>query len=154
GSSRRHGMVRRTALEPWERAVRTLERSGRMTTAEYFQTPETVLPRELAHGVLRVADSPTASHQRVVRDLVITLEKFVRERQLGEVLPAPLDVVLDYDRGLVVQPDLVFISRGRAHLVTDRLHGPPDLVVEVLSPHPRIGSLEERVGWFAAAGVR
>ena len=124
-----------------------------MTTAEYFQTPETVLPRELAHGVLRVADSPTASHQRVVRDLMLALAPFVRDRQLGEVLCAPLDVVLDYDRDLVVQPDLVFVSHSRGHLVTDRLHGPPDLVVEVLSPHPRIGVLDERVGWFARYGV-
>jgi hypothetical protein len=29
-----------------------------MTTLEYLHTPETVLPRELAYGVLRVADSP------------------------------------------------------------------------------------------------
>ena len=125
-----------------------------MTTAEYFQTPETVLPRELAHGVLRVADSPTTAHQRVVRDLLLVLAPFVRQQQLGEVLCAPMDVVLDYDADLVVQPDLLFISGGRAHIVADRVHGPPDLVVEVLSPHPRLGVLDERIGWFARYGVR
>ena len=33
------------------------------------------------------------------------------------------------------------------------MNGAPDLVIEVLSPHPRIGQLQERVGWFARYGV-
>lgn len=125
-----------------------------MTTAEYLQTPETALPRELAYGELRVADSPTASHQRVVGALFLALAPFVRARQLGEVLLAPIDVILDYEANLVVQPDLLFVSPARAHIVTDRLYGAPDLVIDVLSPHPRIGRLEERIGWFARYGVR
>lgn len=125
-----------------------------MTTAEYLQTPETVLPRELAHGVLRVADSPTASHQRVVGELFLALSPFVRSRRLGEVLLAPMDVVLDFDADLVVQPDLLFISTERGHVITDRVYGAPDMVVEVLSPKPRIGVLDERIGWFAKYGVR
>jgi Uma2 family endonuclease len=79
---------------------------------------------------------------------------FVRSHHLGEVLPAPIDVILDADAALVVQPDLVFVSNQRHHIVGDRIDGAPDLVVEVLSPHPRIGNVEERVGWFARYGVR
>jgi Uma2 family endonuclease len=125
-----------------------------MTTIEYLQTPETVLPRELAYGVLRVADSPVVRHQRVVRDLTIALSAFTREQRLGEVLAAPMDVILDYDASLIVQPDLLFVSADRSEIVGDRIQGAPDLVVDVLSPHPRIGRLDERVGWFARYGVR
>ena len=125
-----------------------------MTTAEYFQTGETVLPRELVYGALRVAESPTVHHQRVVRDITIALHAHVRERMLGEVLPAPMDVILDYDAALVVQPDILYIEASRAYIVEDRVTEAPDLVVEVLSPHPRIGELNERVGWFARYGVR
>lgn len=125
-----------------------------MTTTEYLQTPETVLPRELAYGELRVADSPSVSHQRVVVELMLALVPFVRERRLGEVLVAPMDVVLDFDRALVVQPDLLFVSHERQHIISDRIHGAPDLVVEVLSPYPRIGRVEEKVSWYAQAGVR
>ena len=125
-----------------------------MTTAEYLETPETVLPRELAYGVLRVAESPTANHQRIVRDLTMMLHAHVRDRFLGEVLPAPMDVILDFDAALVVQPDILFVSNERAGIVSDRVRGAPDLVVEVLSPHPRIGHLHERVEWFARYGVR
>ena len=125
-----------------------------MTTAEYLSTPETVLPRELAFGVLRVAESPVVRHQRVVRDLTIALTAFARDHRLGEVLPAPMDVILDGDANLVVQPDVLFIAAARQDIVSDRIHGTPDLVVEVLSPNPRIGRLHEKIEWFARYGVK
>lgn len=125
-----------------------------MRTAEYLRTPETVLPRELAFGVMRVAEAPRASHQRVVVELLLALAPFVRSHGLGEVLPAPIDVILDYDAHLVVQPDLVFVSTERADIVADQVHGAPDMAIEVLSPRPRVGQLDERLGWFARYGVR
>ncbi len=115
-----------------------------MTTIEYLQTPETVLPRELAFGVLRVADSPVVRHQRVVRDLTIALTAFARAHRLGEVLPAPMDVILDHDANLVVQPDLLFVSAERSEIVADRIYGAPDLVVEVLSPQLAGGRVARR----------
>lgn len=125
-----------------------------MTTAEYLRTPETVLPRELVYGALRTADAPRIAHQRVVRNLVLALVPFVERHRLGEVLFAPMDVVLDAAAGLVVQPDILVVSEARQEIVQDRVYGAPDLVIEVLSPHPRIGRLDERVGWFARYGVR
>ena len=125
-----------------------------MTTADYLQLPETVVPQELAYGDLRVADSPTASHQRVVRDLALAIGPYIRRRQHGELLFAPMDVVLDFEAGLVVQPDLLVISNERSQFVTDRVYGVPTLVIEVLSPNPRIGSLNERLSWFARYGVK
>ena len=125
-----------------------------MTTEEYLRTPETLVPTELVYGVLRVADSPLAHHQAAVLDLALALTQHVRDNRLGEVWVSPLDVILDEARNLVLQPDLFVISTERSHIVTDRVRGAPDLVVEVLSPHPRIGKLAERLAWFAEYGVR
>jgi len=130
------------------------KREGHMTTAEYFQTPETVLPQELAFGQLQVADSPSVSHQRVLRELVMALIPFVQDRQLGELLFAPMDVVLDFEADLVVQPDALFVAKERNEIVTDKVFGAPDLVIEILSPNPRIGKLSERLEWFSRYGVR
>jgi Uma2 family endonuclease len=145
-------MVRR---ERRKRArAQKLNEAGKMTTAQYFETPESLLPSELAYGVLRVAEAPAVRHQRLLGRLYLAMVPFVEERRLGEVLLAPTDVVLDYDGNLVVQPDLVFVSREREDIVGERVMGAPDLAVEILSPHPRVGVLNERVGWFAKYGVR
>lgn len=128
--------------------------SARMTLAEYLVTPETLLPQELVDGVLRVADSPVLPHQLSVRDFLLALATHAGERNLGEVIPAPMDVILDVGRPLVVQPDLLFVSNERRAILGDKVQGAPDLVLEVLSPHPRVGRLHERVEWFARYGVR
>jgi Uma2 family endonuclease len=125
-----------------------------MTVDDYFKTPETLQPMELIYGVLRVADSPLPQHQSAVGQLFLALHHHVSERRLGRVWLSPLDIVFDERRALILQPDLFFISNERAGIVRDRVRGAPDLVVEVLSPNPRIGTLEERVNWFGEYGVR
>jgi Uma2 family endonuclease len=124
-----------------------------MTLSEYLATPEHVLPSELAFGQLRVADAPFTLHQRLVGDLHLALAPFVRDHGLGEVFLAPFDVILDRDRALVVQPDLLFVSSARSAIVLDHVYGAPDLVIEVLSPHPRVGRLHEKLDWYARYGV-
>jgi len=125
-----------------------------MTIDEYLRTPETVVPAELRFGVLRVGESPTPRHQSAVARIFRTLDAHVAARGIGEVWLAPLDVILDEERALIVQPDLMFISNANAWIVKDRVRGAPDLIVEVLSPNPRIGKTEERITWFAEYAVR
>lgn len=125
-----------------------------MTAKGYYDTPETVLPSELAFGVLHVRDAPSARHQSAVLQMVLALDRHVRERQLGQVWVAPLDVVLDEARALIVQPGVMFISNGRSDIVRERVHGAPDLVIEILSPRARVGDTAEHLGWFAEYGAR
>lgn len=125
-----------------------------MTLMEYFNTTETLLPEELIFGAVRVAEAPSVHHQRVVLRMAIALEAHAQRTASGEVFVAPIDIVFDRERALVLQPDISFVSTTRSDLVSDRIYGAPDLVVEVLSPQPRIGSLRERLEWFIAYGVR
>jgi Uma2 family endonuclease len=72
-------------------------------------------------------------HQRVVKRLVVALDNFVETHDLGEVFVSPFDVL--FDEGDYLEPDVLFVRKDRADVVTDRgIDGPPDLVVEVLSP--------------------
>ena len=125
-----------------------------LTTAEYLRTPETLRPSELVYGAWRVSESPSVKHQQAVGAFYLALVPHVRLQLLGRVLLSPLDIIFDWDRGLILQPDLVFISRARWRTQEDRIVCAPDIALEVLSPHPRIGQLEERIGWFAEYGVR
>jgi Uma2 family endonuclease len=124
-----------------------------LSTSEYLQTAESLRVQELINGTLRVAESPTYRHQNLLLELAVLMRVYVSQEKVGTVCIAPLDVVLDPARALILQPDLMFISNWRSHILTDRVWGAPDLVVEVLSPHPRIGQVEERVEYFARYGV-
>ncbi len=88
---------------------------------------------ELLDGDLLLVPSPVTYHQQILFRLATILSRLVQSQGIGEVFIAPYDVVLsDYD---VVQPDILFVSNERAHIVTsDNIRGGPDLVVEVLSP--------------------
>jgi Uma2 family endonuclease len=111
-------------------------------------------PQELAYGVLHVADAPLPRHQAMVAQLFRALDVYVRRERLGQMWLSPIDVILDEERALVVQPDLLFISNERAWIVQDRIRGAPDLMIEVLSPDARVGRIEDRIEWFACRHVR
>lgn len=126
-----------------------------MTVDDYFAyTPLTPKPMELIYGAVRVADAPKPRHQSAVAELFRALDAHVRSRKLGKMWLSPLDVVLNDRFALIVQPDLFFVSNERAWIVGDRVRGAPDLMIEVLSPKPRIGKTSERVKWFRENGVR
>jgi Uma2 family endonuclease len=106
----------------------------RWTYSEFARLPSEGSTRyEVIDGELVVTPAPTSRHQRVVTDLVTLLNAFARSNDLGQVFASPLDVLLA--EGDYLEPDIVFVRGDHAAMVTDRgVEGPPDLVVEVLSP--------------------
>jgi len=106
----------------------------RWTYAEFARLPSEGGSRnEVIAGDLVVTPAPGRRHQRIVTDLVTVLNQFVRTHGLGEVFAAPFDVLLA--EGDYLEPDIVFVSAARTHLLSDRgVEGAPDLVIEVTSP--------------------
>src|SRR5687768_16757839 len=86
--------------------------------------------------------------------MFLALSEHLRLHRARNVWLSPIDVVLDAERHLVVQPDLIVVCNDRLRMVSDRVRGAPDLVIEVMSPRPRIGTVDERLAWFAQYGVR
>jgi Uma2 family endonuclease len=105
-------------------------------------------------GVLREPAAPGFHHQLVIGRIYVSLEMHVRRHNTGRVILSPIDVILDRERALVVQPDVVFVSAARLGICTDRIWGPPDLVIEVLSAGNRRHDCEVKVGWYRQYGVR
>jgi Uma2 family endonuclease len=125
-----------------------------MTVDAYLASDETNLPQELAFGLLREPAAPGFPHQAVVGRIYERLVRHVRRHDAGRVIVSPIDVVLDRERALVVQPDVVFVSAGRLGLCTDRIWGAPDLCVEVLSTFRRRHDRTVKVAWYRQYGVR
>ncbi|MBI3354322.1 MAG: Uma2 family endonuclease [Nitrospirae bacterium] len=88
---------------------------------------------EVMKGELIMVPAPFTIHQRILNNLSFFINKYVRDKKLGEVLVAPTDVVFADD--VVVQPDILFISNKRLDIIKEAaIIGSPDLVVEIVSP--------------------
>ena len=89
--------------------------------------------REIIDGEMYVSRQPAWGHQDFIIQLGGDLNGWNRQTQLGRVATAPgLIFAEDED----VAPDLVWISNERLarHMRGGKLYGPPELVVEILSP--------------------
>jgi Uma2 family endonuclease len=107
-----------------------------MTLEEFSTLPEGPPYYEFEGGELIPVTSPTRQHQDVLAALVQVLRPFVRERKLGAIF---LEVDVYLPDGRVLIPDLAFLSTERLHLVDpkdDKIHGAPDLLVEITSSAP------------------
>ena len=125
-----------------------------LSVSEYLQEPESLRPMELVFGVVREPPAPLYPHQSIVTRLTMMLYGHVHARGLGSVVVSPFDVVLDRERALVVQPDLLFVSSERLHLIDRCMWGAPDLVIEVLSTATARRDRTTKVNWYDAYGVR
>jgi Uma2 family endonuclease len=126
----------------------------RITLNEYFSMPETNRPMELLYGYVREPPSPFGDHQSTVFRIAALLDEHVREAGLGRVFTSPLDVVLDRDADLVVQPDALFISTRRLEILRGHVWGAPDLVVEVTSPSTAQHDRTLKLAWYRRYGVK
>jgi hypothetical protein len=95
-----------------------------MTTNEYlYHTEETNRIRELAAGFLREPPAPFFSHQSLVLKVARLLGDHAEPRRLGRVAVAPVDVILDRERALIVQPDVLFVATEGCRLFGIRYGG-------------------------------
>lgn len=128
--------------------------SQRMSLVAYLSAEETNRPQELVYGLLREPPAPGFHHQIIVGRIHVALDRHVRRYRLGDVVESPVDVILDRERALVVQPDVVFISKDRREISAGRIWGAPALLVEVLSTFRRRHDRVTKVEWYRRYGVR
>jgi Uma2 family endonuclease len=122
--------------------VETSHSTRKLTYEDFEAFPDDLLRHEIIDGAHVVTPAPATRHQRVLQRLLHAFLGFLEAQPLGEVFVAPFDVLLS--RHDIVEPDLVYLSHDRAHLLTSKnLQGAPDLVVEILSPSTK--QRDERV---------
>lgn len=107
---------------------------------------------EIVDGSMEMmTPGPSTSHQSVSGELEFILKQSCKSEYL--IFDAPIDVILsDID---VLQPDILMIHRSRKSIVTERgIEGPPDLVVEVISPSSRKRDKVIKLHTYAKHGIR
>jgi Uma2 family endonuclease len=135
-----------------------------MSTATAIQPPRTMMelfeslpegtPAQLIeNNIVMSSPAPLDIHQKVLVEIHFQLLSLVKKKHLGETRVAPYDVYLG--RKNVFQPDILFISNERLHLIEKNgLHGAPDLVIEILSPGTAKYDLEEKKDVYERFGVK
>jgi Uma2 family endonuclease len=125
----------------------------RMTLEEFLALPEGPPYYEFEAGVLIPMPRLHARHQRILLALAAFLWPSVETQKLGQIWPE-VEVILPR-RTHVYVPDLVFLTTE--HLVRlredGRIHGAPDLVVEILSPSPHKRDRLTKLNAYRQAGV-
>lgn len=122
------------------------------TYAHYRQLPEDGKRWELLDGDFFVTPAPTTFHQTVSRRLQYALMQALEEAGIALVFNAPVDVL--FEDTTCLQPDIAVVRTDRKHIVSERaIEGPPDLVVEILSPSTRDRDLYIKRDAYARFGV-
>lgn len=127
---------------------------GKWTYEDYLRLPDVPGRRyEILFGVLHMSSAPDLSHQRAVSAIDRRLGVFIEDNNLGSLDIAPFGVRLS---GVAdpVQPDAFFVRQDRQEILKPQYcEGPPDLVIEVLSPSTTRTDRREKFDAYEQAGV-
>ncbi|MHB1287256.1 MAG: Uma2 family endonuclease [Leptospirales bacterium] len=125
------------------------------TYEDYLALPEGgPLHYEIIDGELCVTPSPNTRHQEISGNLFGMIWEFLRRNPLGKVFAAPIDVIISRNPLQYVEPDLLFVSKDRSSIVTEKnIQGTPDLLVEILSEGTEKRDRREKFSLYERFGV-
>ena len=124
-----------------------------VTYDDYQNLPDDGKRYEISGGKLYIAPSPNTLHQRISRKLEYELEDYIRKHNSGEIFTAPMDVVLSMTD--VVQPDLMYISKERSRIITEKnIVAAPDLVIAITSESTKTIDQTSKKTLYEKHGVR
>lgn len=108
----------------------------KLTYDDYLLLPDDNNIHEIIDGDHFMWSSPSTRHQTISRRLKFLLYEAIELTGAGVVFNAPTDVQLsDHD---IVVPDIFVIRASRMRMISpSRVLGPPDLVIEIVSPSSR-----------------
>lgn len=139
---------------PEREDTRSWPAQGEWTYADYRLLPDDGRRYEVIRGHLYVSPAPKIIHQRAVGELYSRLRELVLAHGCGEVLFAPVDVLLPEEIASPVQPDILFFRTGNEpEADAGNFQGVPDLIVEVFSPHTWRIDLHVKLPAYRDAGV-
>ncbi len=124
-----------------------------MSYPEFLAWADENTHAEWVNGEVLVFMPPTFQHQSVLGFLQELLRLFVNFSDLGTVLFAPFEMKLAHSQSYR-EPDILFVAKENLERLTDeRLVGPADLIVEIVSAGTVRNDREDKLKEYQAAGV-
>jgi Uma2 family endonuclease len=111
---------------------------------------------DLIDGGLRRREPVGAEHGIIGSGILSRLWTFVHEHDLGEMLRSETIYVYRRDPDRSLKPDVSFVRADRLPVgaeIQRPLTVPPDLAVEVVSPHDLAEEIDEKIALYRAFGV-
>lgn len=125
----------------------------KMSYQEFLALPGEHTHAEWVDGEVIQIMPPKIRHQYLVMFLAGLMHFFADFYRLGTVLPAPVEMKVTPD-GPAREPDILFVKRENlARLTENRLQGPADLVVEVISTESVGRDRGDKFYEYQAAGI-
>ena len=125
------------------------------TYADYLKWEEPVR-YELFNGEAFMMASPSVAHQALQAGLTAMFDNWLQGKSC-KVFGSPLDVRLfpknDKSDTTVVQPDMLVVC-DQSKLSKGSVDGPPDLIIEIMSPSNTHSELFRKFHYYLKAGVR
>ena len=136
-----------------ERAAIYFTPKKKYTYQDYFNLPDDGKRYELINGELVMTPAPNTMHQNIIVKLIYEIERFLQQQKIGKLLCAPTDV--RFSDTNILQPDIIFIPNGRSGIIKENMiDGPPDLIIEILSPATAYYDLLEKKEIYEQSGVK
>lgn len=113
-------MVRRTPI-------------GTLTFADFLELVHDDQKADLLDGMIYVASPDNTEHNKLLFWLGTIMHQFIEERKLGHITVNKVAFRLTDETA--PEPDLAFVRTERAGIIKrGYVDGPPDLVIEIVSP--------------------
>ena len=145
-------------MEKLRTAPEVLSEEGqrlKMTYEEFLDWADEDVHAEWVDGEVIIHMPPKTVHQDVAVFLTTLLRLFVQFFGLGKILTAPYEMKIDPPTGPAREPDILFIATENLDRITEnKLEGPADLIVEIISDDSVSRDREKKFGEYQAAGVR
>jgi Uma2 family endonuclease len=129
-----------------------------MTADELLTMPDDGFVYELIKGeLIKVSPPPGHEHGLVTMNIAGPLYEYAKSNNLGRVYAAETGFLLAQNPDTVRAADVAFVRRERiekAGPVEGYWIGPPDLVVEVISPSDTVRRIEGKVEQWLESGAR
>ena len=128
-----------------------------LTATDLWNMPGHGEGYELVLGELRPMPPSGQEHSIIGLDLATMLNAFVKSNKLGKITGADGGYILHKAPDTVRAPDIGFVKVDRlpnGKATQKYFPGPPDLAVEIISPHDVYEEVEDKVEEFLEAGTR